>query len=124
MAAGHDVAIVTNAPTIPFSAVLEPSLADLADAPATTKLIKYATYRKRNVDAGIVQPKAYDVARRATFEVLNGFIEQREQTLREEIDWLKQENIDCVLSDATFLGWYMSYAGLGGETEASSLPNV
>lgn len=100
---------------IPFSAVLEPSVQPSPDLVkpvleatarvTATTVRKYATYRKRNVDAGIVQPKAYDVARRATFELLNSFMDQREQTLHEEVQWLKEQKIDCVLSDATFLGW-------------------
>ncbi|KAM0791885.1 hypothetical protein ACM66B_004140 [Microbotryomycetes sp. NB124-2] len=104
--AGHDVAIVTNAPTTPFIAVLEPST--LSTTASTSEpvqsLPRYATYRKRNVDAGIVQPKAYDVDRQATFDVLNSFIEQRDETLVQEVAWLKQQHIDAVLSDSTFLG--------------------
>lgn len=30
----------------------------------------------------------------------------REVRLKEEIEWLKEENVDVVLSDATFLGWW------------------
>ncbi|ORY77563.1 hypothetical protein BCR35DRAFT_353092 [Leucosporidium creatinivorum] len=101
LAAGHSVSIVTNAPLTPFSAVLPPTT---SDASALNPLPKYATYRKRNVDAGIVQPKAYDVDRKATFEVLKGFMEGREGTIREEVEWLKEEGVQCVLSDATFLG--------------------
>jgi hypothetical protein len=57
------------------------------------------------VDAGIVQPKAYDVDRRATYEVLKAFMDGKEETIREEVEWLKEEGVQCVLSDATFLGW-------------------
>lgn len=104
LAAGHSVALVTNAPTTPFSAVLPPSSAPEGAIPPAD-LPNYATYRKRNVDAGIVQPKAYDVDREATYEVLKSFLEAREETLKEEVEWLKQEGVECVLSDATFLGW-------------------
>lgn len=100
LAAGHSVALVTNAPLLPFAAVLPPS----SDSDLKINH-NYATYRKRNVDAGIVQPKAYDVDRRATFEVLSTFLDQREGILEEEERWLRQEGIECVLSDATFLGW-------------------
>lgn len=57
------------------------------------------------MDAGIVQPKAYDVDRQKTLEVLQKFMDQRKATLEEEIKWLKEEKMDAVLSDATFLGW-------------------
>ncbi|BGP42658.1 hypothetical protein JCM10449v2_006670 [Rhodotorula kratochvilovae] len=108
--AGHSVTVVTNAPEIPFASILPPAALpaaarDVANpGPETAPLPRYAEYRKRNVDAGIVQPKAYDVDRRATCEVLQRFLERREQTLAEEIAWLKEADIDCVLSDATFLG--------------------
>ncbi|SGZ31450.1 BQ5605_C044g12179 [Microbotryum silenes-dioicae] len=108
--AGHEVHIVTNAPTQPFSAVLPPSeipspeLRRAAPVPATTPLPSYAYYRRRNVDAGIVQPKAYDVDREGTYRLLKNFMDQRPQTLAEEITWLKGQSIDCVLSDSTFLG--------------------
>lgn len=107
LAAGHSVSIVTNAPTIPFAAVLPPSTLPSPDlaAPPPVQLPRYATYRKRNVDAGIVQPKAYDVDRKATYEVLKAFMEGREQTIKDEVEWLKSEGVQCVLSDATFLGW-------------------
>jgi L-arabinokinase len=68
-------------------------------------LIEFAQYRNRNVDAGIVQPKAYDVDRQKTLEGLQGFLYERDTTLKEEVKWLKSEKIDAVLSDATFLGW-------------------
>ncbi|GAA5821760.1 hypothetical protein JCM11251_001009 [Rhodosporidiobolus azoricus] len=108
--AGHPVTVVTNAPELPFAAVLPPSALsstdrDLANpGPKTAPLPRYASYRKRNVDAGIVQPKAYDVDRKATYEVLKQFIDAREETLKEEVAWLKDAGVDAVLSDATFLG--------------------
>ena len=57
------------------------------------------------MDAGIVQPKAYDVDRRATFDILNDFMGKRDDTLNEEVAWLQSQSVDAVLSDATFLGW-------------------
>ena len=82
--------IITNAPETPFSAVLPH---------------QRCTYRHADVDAGIVQPKAYDVAREATVEVLKSFMEKREGRLQEEEAWLRANGVECVLSDATFLGW-------------------
>ncbi|GAA5988897.1 hypothetical protein JCM10908_006214 [Rhodotorula pacifica] len=108
--AEHDVTVVTNAPEIPFASILAPSslpatARELANpGPLPARLRKYAQYRKKNVDAGMVQPKAYDVDRRATCNVLAGFLERREQILQEEVAWLKEERIEAVLSDATFLG--------------------
>lgn len=64
----------------------------------------YASYRYAPVDAGIVQPKAYEVDRAATVAGLEKFMDAREGTLEKEVEWLKSEGIECVLSDATFLG--------------------
>ncbi|GJN93587.1 hypothetical protein Rhopal_006644-T1 [Rhodotorula paludigena] len=108
--AGHAVTVVTNAPEIPFasilpSATLPTDVRDVANpGPTAEPLPQYAQYRKRNVDAGIVQPKAYDVDRRATYDVLKRFLDVREQTLEEEVAWLKEAGVEAVLSDATFLG--------------------
>ena len=107
LTAGHSVYIVTNAPPQPFSAVLPPA-AGSALVSASPALPEYATYRKASVDAGIVQPKAYDVDRKATYEVLKAFMHEREQRLVEEEAWLRSTGIEVVLSDATFLGWYVT----------------
>lgn len=61
------------------------------------------SYRNADVDAGVVQPKAYDVDRQATYDALRGFIDRREARLKEETKWLRKEDVDCVLVDATFL---------------------
>ncbi|GAA6061561.1 hypothetical protein JCM10212_001093 [Sporobolomyces blumeae] len=105
---GHDVTIVTNAPPLPFASILPrtalPPTAipeSVANAPSRDRC---AEYRHRNVDAGIVQPKAYDIDRDATLNVLTEFLNHRCQTLKEEVEWLKAERFDAVLSDATFLG--------------------
>lgn len=109
--AGHAVTVVTNAPEIPFASILPPAtlptdVRDVANpGPTAEPLPNHAQYRKRNVDAGIVQPKAYDVDRQATYDVLKRFLDAREQTLEEEVAWLKEAGIEAVLSDATFLGW-------------------
>ncbi|BGP34557.1 hypothetical protein JCM10296v2_006379 [Rhodotorula toruloides] len=124
--AGHEVAVVTNAPEIPFASVLPPSALpaaarDVANSgPSAAPLKRYATYRRKNVDAGIVQPKAYDVDRRETYEVLRRFLDVREETLREEVAWLKEERMDAVLSDATFLG---CAAAAGAGTPAIIISN-
>lgn len=82
--------IITNAPETPFSAVLPHA---------------QCTYRHAEIDAGIVQPKAYDVAREATVAVLKKFMGGREALLEQEERWLRAAGVACVLSDATFLGW-------------------
>lgn len=107
--AGHKVCIVTNASEQPFSSVLPPS-SSLSSSSSSIKTTmqedkNYATFRKANIDAGIVQPKAYDVDRQATFDCLKEFMLSRDERLKEEIEWLKEEKIEVVLSDATFLGW-------------------
>lgn len=99
LAAGHKLTIVTNAPPGPFTAVLDPS-------PTNVHLNgNYAAYRKRDVDPGMLQPKAYDVARQGTVDLLSTFLGRREQTIREEVEWMREVGVEAVLSDATFLGW-------------------
>lgn len=97
--AGHKVTIVTNAPPAPFSSVLP------SESATDNHEGHYASYRHANVDAGIVQPLAYSVDRKATFELLKEFMSVREERLREEVDWMLEEGCDVVLSDSTFLGW-------------------
>lgn len=93
------VVLVTNAPETPFSAVLPHA---------------NCTYRHAEIDAGIVQPKAYDVARQGTVDVLTEFLGKRDAQLAVEKAWLEQQGIECVLSDATFLGWYVLLLWLAG----------
>jgi hypothetical protein len=64
-----------------------------------------ASYRHAEIDAGIVQPKAYDVARRKTIDGLKRFLEKREEKLDKEVEWLKEIKADAVLVDAPFLPW-------------------
>ena len=89
LAAGHDVFIVTNAPRWIF----EPCIA------------AGASYRQAAIDAGIVQPKAYDVDRQATLAILRAFLDARPKLLAQEVDHLRADRIDAVLVDAPFLPW-------------------
>lgn len=98
LARGHAVTLVTNASPGPFSAVLQAGPNNLTGG-------RLAGYRKRDVDPGMVQPKAYDVARQGTVDLLTDFLSRREQTLGEEVAWLREAGVRAVLSDATFLGW-------------------
>lgn len=77
---GHQVNVVTNAPQHIFAQVEA----------------KGATYRKADIDAGVVQPKAYDVDRQQTFRNLQSFISRRESTIKQEASW-------SVLLPLTFL---------------------
>jgi L-arabinokinase len=83
------VHIVTNAPAHVFSS---------ASASG-------ALYRHAEIDAGIVQPKAYDVARRKTVDGLRAFLDKREEKIQEEVAFLKESKVDAVLVDAPFLPW-------------------
>lgn len=85
--AGHYVSIVTNAPQWIF----EPCIASGAD------------YRQAAIDAGIVQPKAYDVDRQATLRILQSFLAERPAKLQVEAEFLRVQRIDAVLVDAPFL---------------------
>lgn len=85
----HRVYIVTNAPQYVFSSAISSG----------------ASYRHAEIDAGIVQPKAYDVARRQTVDGLKRFLDKRGQRVEEEKDWLLRMGVDAVLVDAPFLPW-------------------
>lgn len=86
---GHRVHICTNAPQHVFS----------------TTSAAGAAYRHAEIDAGIVQPKAYDVARRKTVQGLEAFLDKREERIAQEVEWLKEIKADAVLVDAPFLPW-------------------
>ena len=85
----HTVHISTNAPEHVFIA----------------SIAKGAVYRHALIDAGIVQPKAYDVARQETVDGLEKFLRERPRRLQEEVAWLKKIKADVVLVDAPFLPW-------------------
>ncbi|KIJ51466.1 hypothetical protein M422DRAFT_244629 [Sphaerobolus stellatus SS14] len=55
-----------------------------------------AFYRNGDIDPIVVQPVAV--------LALQHFLEQKEEKLQGEVAWLLSERIDCVLSDAAFLG--------------------
>ncbi|KAG8968304.1 hypothetical protein FRC03_007960 [Tulasnella sp. 419] len=62
-----------------------------------------AKYRNAHVDPVIQQPVAYRVDRKKSIEVLNAFLNNREALIAEEVEWMKRNNIHCVLSDAVFI---------------------
>lgn len=68
---GHSVSIVTNAPERIFTSVLQAG----------------ATYRNADIDAGICQPKAYDVDRRKTIDGLRAFLARRGDKIAAEVQW-------------------------------------
>lgn len=45
------------------------------------------------------------VDRKKSVEVLEGFLNQRENLIEAEVRWLKANNVNCVLSDAVFIAW-------------------
>ncbi|CAL1716937.1 unnamed protein product [Somion occarium] len=63
-----------------------------------------AYYRNANIDPVIVQPLAYRVDRQQSVEVLRAFLEDKDEKILDEEQWLRAINADCVLSDAAFLG--------------------
>ncbi|ORX53520.1 hypothetical protein DM01DRAFT_1336059 [Hesseltinella vesiculosa] len=85
--AQHQVYVISNASSFIFQGVIEVG----------------AIYRQADIDAGVVQPLAYTVDRQQTIDNLKQFIQRRPQTLRKEIEWLKQVKADCVVCDAPFL---------------------
>lgn len=48
---------------------------------------------------------SYTVDRQKSVVALQRFLDEKEQKLQEEVAWLLSEGINCVLSDAAFLGW-------------------
>lgn len=46
--------------------------------------------------------------RKQTYLKLLNFLDKRDDTLAEEIAWIESNGIDVILSDATFLGWYVA----------------
>lgn len=118
LAGGHQVCIVTNAPERIFASVV----------------LAGAEYRNAEIDAGISQPKAYDVDRRKTLDGLKSFLQQRTSKIATEQAWcacrlcsfedrnadlsitlcfsrLKENHIQAVISDAPFLAWYVGKHG-------------
>ncbi|KAF7966038.1 hypothetical protein HWV62_40441 [Athelia sp. TMB] len=63
-----------------------------------------AVYRFSEIDPVIVQPLAYRVDRQKSVEVLRAFLGAKDAKLEEERAWLQEMGVDCVLSDAAFLG--------------------
>lgn len=87
----HRVSIVSSAPEAVFEAVLHGSSAQ-------------ASYRFAIFEPTVVQPKAYDVDRLATFNNLHSFLtQQRHPVIDQERQWLTDQHVDCVLIDAPFL---------------------
>ncbi|TDL16548.1 hypothetical protein BD410DRAFT_617002 [Rickenella mellea] len=62
-----------------------------------------AKYRFAEIDPVIVQPLAYFVDRERSVDVLREFLCTKNQKIDEEVHWLREASIDCVLSDAAFL---------------------
>ncbi|OAV91336.1 hypothetical protein PTTG_01680 [Puccinia triticina 1-1 BBBD Race 1] len=87
----HRVSIVSSAPESVFEAVLnEPSV--------------QASYRFAIFEPSVIQPKAYDVDRLATFNNLHSFLtHKRRSVLEQERKWILDQRVDCVLIDAPFL---------------------
>ena len=50
----------------------------------------------------------YRVDRRKSVEVLENFLAKKDVKVADESQWLKVIRVDCVLSDAAFLGWYVT----------------
>ncbi|GAA94009.1 uncharacterized protein L969DRAFT_92945 [Mixia osmundae IAM 14324] len=98
---GHLVDIITNAPSHVFTAALEWQPSASRREPHSKR--PRATYRHALIDAGISQPKAYDVDRLATIKGLAQFMASRPAMIEAETAFLKANTIDCVLVDAPFL---------------------
>ena len=49
--------------------------------------------------------RRYRVDRQKSVDVLRAFLDTKDAKLEEERAWLEEMGVDCVLSDAAFLGW-------------------
>lgn len=47
----------------------------------------------------------YRVDRQKSIDVLKAFLDKKDTKLQQERAWLVETKVDCVLSDAAFLGW-------------------
>ncbi|KAH9447394.1 hypothetical protein Pst134EA_029432 [Puccinia striiformis f. sp. tritici] len=87
----HRVSIVSSASESVFEDVVKDSHAQ-------------ASYRFAIFEPTVVQPKAYDVDRLATFNNLHTFLShQRQSVIEQEREWLLEQRVDCVIIDAPFL---------------------
>jgi hypothetical protein len=55
----------------------------------------------------VFAPSRYHVDRQKSVDVLKDFLDKKDTKLQEERAWLLETKVDCVLSDAAFLGWYV-----------------
>lgn len=69
--AGHSVFIVSNAPKRIFLGAITAG----------------AGYRQADIDAGISQPKAYDVDRKQTLQGLREFLDRHGEKVQDEVEW-------------------------------------
>ncbi|KAI0264345.1 hypothetical protein BC834DRAFT_882547 [Gloeopeniophorella convolvens] len=75
----------------------------------STSVALGALYRNADIDPVILQPLAYRVDRQKSIDVLQSFLNKKEQKLEEEIRWLQEIKADCVLSDAAFLAFLAAH---------------
>ena len=50
--------------------------------------------------------QSYHVDRKESVEVLRRFLDQEDQKIEEEVAWLRDNGVDCVLSDAAYMPWW------------------
>ncbi|CAH7689117.1 hypothetical protein PPACK8108_LOCUS24188 [Phakopsora pachyrhizi] len=87
----HTVHVISSAPKSVFTPII--------NFPSGRGSYRYAV-----LEPTVVQPKAYDVDRKATFLNLQSFLaKDRSRILEEESKWLVDSGIQCVLIDASFL---------------------
>ncbi|KDQ13570.1 hypothetical protein BOTBODRAFT_371100 [Botryobasidium botryosum FD-172 SS1] len=83
-----------------------PAIHIVSSAPShvfANALARGARYRHAYIDPVIAQPVAYRVDRAKSVAILEDFLGAREGLIREEVEWLKANDVDCVLSDAAFM---------------------
>ncbi|KAG9086380.1 hypothetical protein FRC06_003118, partial [Ceratobasidium sp. 370] len=67
------------------------------------KVSERCHYRFAEIDPVVVQPLAYRVDRDRSVQVLERFLRQRDAKIAQELEWLRDTGVTCVLSDSAFL---------------------
>jgi hypothetical protein len=55
----------------------------------------------------VLKSNRYRVDRQKSVDVLKCFLDEKDDKLEKERKWLTDIKVDCILSDAAFLGWFV-----------------
>jgi len=96
-----EITIVSQAPSKVFKTLLE------SEHKSRLK------HRHADIDPHVVQPQPYAVDAHETTRNLHKFVDEMDDKVKQEVEWLKQHDFDVVLCDAPFMPCYAaSQAGI------------